>query len=99
MIPEGRSIRSICVVGAGIVGLSAALAFSRALPDVRVRLIATPPDPFMAAFSFLPALPRSEAVAALRKMLPLQVRVAQPLPAEVLPPHPHLRGEWGLAGA
>ncbi len=28
--------------------------------------IATPPDPFMAAFSFLPALPRSEAVAALR---------------------------------
>ncbi|GAA3902922.1 PadR family transcriptional regulator [Amorphoplanes auranticolor] len=28
--------------------------------------IATPPDPFMAAFSFLPALPRSEAAAALR---------------------------------
>jgi DNA-binding PadR family transcriptional regulator len=28
--------------------------------------IATPPDPFMAAFSFLPALPRPEATAALR---------------------------------
>ncbi|WP_238547192.1 PadR family transcriptional regulator [Actinoplanes friuliensis] len=28
--------------------------------------IATPPDPFLAAFSFLPALPRHEAVAALR---------------------------------
>jgi DNA-binding PadR family transcriptional regulator len=28
--------------------------------------IATPPDPFMAAFSFLPALPRAEAAAALR---------------------------------
>jgi DNA-binding PadR family transcriptional regulator len=28
--------------------------------------LATPPDPFMAAFSFLPALPRAEAVAALR---------------------------------
>jgi DNA-binding PadR family transcriptional regulator len=28
--------------------------------------IATPPDPFMAAFSFLPALPRTEAAAALR---------------------------------
>ena len=27
---------------------------------------ATPPDPFMAAFSFLPALPRAEAAAALR---------------------------------
>jgi hypothetical protein len=28
--------------------------------------VATPPDPFMAAFSFLPALPRAEAAAALR---------------------------------
>ncbi|MEU7902665.1 PadR family transcriptional regulator [Actinoplanes sp. NPDC049118] len=28
--------------------------------------IATPPDPFMAAFSFLPAMPRTEAAAALR---------------------------------
>jgi DNA-binding PadR family transcriptional regulator len=28
--------------------------------------VATPPDPFLAAFSFLPALPRAEAVAALR---------------------------------
>jgi len=28
--------------------------------------LTTPPDPFMAAFSFLPALPREEAVAALR---------------------------------
>jgi DNA-binding PadR family transcriptional regulator len=28
--------------------------------------VATPPDPFMAAFSFLPALPRAEASAALR---------------------------------
>jgi DNA-binding PadR family transcriptional regulator len=28
--------------------------------------VAMPPDPFMAAFSFLPALPRTEAAAALR---------------------------------
>jgi DNA-binding PadR family transcriptional regulator len=28
--------------------------------------VSTPPDPFMAAFSLLPALPREEAVAALR---------------------------------
>jgi len=28
--------------------------------------LATPPDPFMAAFSFLPALPREEAASALR---------------------------------
>jgi DNA-binding PadR family transcriptional regulator len=29
-------------------------------------ILATPPDPFMAAFSFLPALPRQETAAALR---------------------------------
>jgi hypothetical protein len=28
--------------------------------------VTAPPDPFMAAFSFLPALPREEAAAALR---------------------------------
>ncbi|MFB9358879.1 PadR family transcriptional regulator [Actinoplanes nipponensis] len=28
--------------------------------------VATPPDPFMAAFAFLPALPRAETAAALR---------------------------------
>jgi len=28
--------------------------------------LATPPDPFLAAFSFLPAVPRAEAAAALR---------------------------------
>ena len=35
--------------------------------------LATPPDPFMAAISFLPALPREEAVAALRNRA-LQLR-------------------------
>lgn len=49
MSADGRSIRSVWVVGAGIVGLSAALAFARALPDIRVRLIATPADPFALA--------------------------------------------------
>ena len=49
MSAEERAIRSLCVVGAGITGLSAALAFTRALPDVRVTLIATPPDPFALA--------------------------------------------------
>jgi DNA-binding PadR family transcriptional regulator len=35
--------------------------------------VAAPPDPFMAAISFLPALPREEAVAALRNRA-LQLR-------------------------
>lgn len=42
---EERPIRSIAVVGGGIVALSAALAFARALPQVRVGLVETPPDP------------------------------------------------------
>lgn len=40
-----RTIRSVAVLGGGIVGLSAALAFARALPQVRVTIVATPPDP------------------------------------------------------
>lgn len=40
--------------------------------------IASAPDPFMAAFSFLPALPRDEAAAALRnRAMQLQVGVKQ----------------------
>jgi tryptophan halogenase len=47
MIPSGdaRAIRSVGIVGGGIVGLSAAIAFARALPKVRVGLLETPPDP------------------------------------------------------
>ena len=40
--------------------------------------LSTPPDPFMAAFSFLPALPREEASAALRnRAVQLQAGVEQ----------------------
>ena len=42
---NGRAIRTIAVAGGGIVGLSAALAFERALPGTRVTVIATTPDP------------------------------------------------------
>ena len=44
MSADGR-IRSIAVAGGGIVGLSAALAFARALPWASVRVIELPPDP------------------------------------------------------
>lgn len=40
-----RTIRSIAVAGAGIVGLSAAAAFTRAFPRIKVTLLETPPDP------------------------------------------------------
>ncbi|MDP8993897.1 MAG: tryptophan 7-halogenase, partial [Pseudomonadota bacterium] len=42
---EERALRTIAVVGAGIVGLSAAIAFARALPKVRVTVLVSPPDP------------------------------------------------------
>jgi tryptophan halogenase len=45
MSAETRAIRSVCVAGAGIVGLSAAIAFARALPDVAVSIVETPVDP------------------------------------------------------
>ncbi len=38
-------IASVAVLGAGIVGLSAAIAFARALPGLAVTLIETPADP------------------------------------------------------
>jgi tryptophan 7-halogenase len=46
MIPAGeaRAIRSVGIVGGGIVGLSAAIAFARALPKARIGLLETSPD-------------------------------------------------------
>jgi len=40
-----RAIRSLAVLGGGLVGLSAATAFARALPGLAVTVIETPPDP------------------------------------------------------
>jgi tryptophan halogenase len=41
---SARAIRSVCVVGDGIVGLSAAAAFARALPQVAVTILPAAPD-------------------------------------------------------
>jgi DNA-binding PadR family transcriptional regulator len=47
--------------------------------------LVAPPDPFMAAFSFLPALPREEAAAALRnRALQLRVGVEQMQAAQAM---------------
>jgi tryptophan halogenase len=40
-----RAIRSIAILGGGIVGLSAAAAFARALPRLAITMIETPLDP------------------------------------------------------
>jgi tryptophan halogenase len=49
---EERAIRTIVVAGGGIVGLSAALAFARALPKAEVTVIETAPDPLSLADAF-----------------------------------------------
>jgi tryptophan halogenase len=40
-----RAIRTIAVAGAGITGLSAAIAFARTLPRTKVTIVETPADP------------------------------------------------------
>jgi tryptophan halogenase len=40
-----EAIRTVCVLGGGIVGVTAALAFARGLPRARVTIIETPLDP------------------------------------------------------
>lgn len=40
-----RAIRSVAILGGGITGLSAAVAFARALPQVAITVIETAPDP------------------------------------------------------
>jgi tryptophan halogenase len=59
-----RTIRSVAVVGGGVVSLSAALAFAHALPRARVGLVETPLDPAALADlmpSTLPAIARFHA--------------------------------------
>ncbi|WP_375422025.1 tryptophan 7-halogenase [uncultured Sphingomonas sp.] len=55
-------IRSILVVGAGIVGRSAAIAFARALPTASVGIVATPPDLTALADRLPAALPATVAL-------------------------------------
>ena len=57
---EDRAIRSICVAGGGIVGLSAAIAFARALPGTAVTVVETPADPAAIADHLPTALPGAE---------------------------------------
>ena len=52
-----RDIRTIAVAGAGIVGLSAAIAFARALPRTKVTIVALPPDPSALADRMPASLP------------------------------------------
>lgn len=64
MTEEARAIRSVCIAGAGPVGLGAALAFARALPMVRVTLIDCGTDPAALADRLCATLPVSRAFHA-----------------------------------
>jgi tryptophan 7-halogenase len=65
-----RTLRTICVAGGGIVAYSAALAFARALPKVRVSLLETRADPAAHADRLpasLPAIHRFHAAIGLNE--------------------------------
>ncbi len=64
MTEGARAIRSVCIAGAGPVGLGAALAFARALPMVRVTLIDCGTDPAALADRLCTTLPVSRAFHA-----------------------------------
>jgi tryptophan 7-halogenase len=64
MSAPARAIRSICIAGAGPVGLGAALAFARALPMARVTLIDCGADPAALADRLCATLPVSRAFHA-----------------------------------
>jgi tryptophan 7-halogenase len=68
---EERAIRSVAVLGGGIIGLSAALAFARALPAVRITLVARPADPAALCDRLpgsLPAIGRFHAAIGLNEL-------------------------------
>ena len=54
---DERAIRTIAVAGAGITGLSAAIAFARALPRTKVTIVGLPPDPSALADRMPASLP------------------------------------------
>ena len=56
-----RAIRTIAVAGAGLTGLSAAVAFARALPRTKVTIVALPPDPSALADRMPASLPARPA--------------------------------------
>ena len=66
-----RAIRSVCVLGDGVFGLSAAAAFARALPGVRVSIVSAPADPGALAERLpatLPSVHRFHAAIGLDEM-------------------------------
>ena len=68
---EERAIRTIVVLGGGIVGMSAALAFARALPRVKITLVDIPPDPSALCERLsgsLPAIGRFHAAIGLNEL-------------------------------
>lgn len=77
-----RAIRSVCVVGDGIVGLSAAAAFGRALPGVAVTILPAEPDSASVAeiqCATWPDIHRFHATIGLSEQALLRDGIATPL--------------------
>lgn len=59
--PLRLPFRSVVVLGDGIVGLSAAVAFARAMPDLKITVVASTPDPAALADHMPGSLPSIHA--------------------------------------
>ena len=76
--PE-REIRTILVAGAGLTGLSAALAFARALPRTKVTLLALPAGVSAVADRLVPVLPptgRLHSLLGIDELAPVRDGIA-----------------------
>ncbi len=106
MVDPDRAIRSIAIVGGGIVALSAALALRQALPQVAVTLVETPPDsaaladrlttawPSINRFHSAIGLTEAQLIASGAGMPLLGIRFDDP--ASGTPPFFLVHGQYGV---
>jgi tryptophan halogenase len=106
MADPDRAIRSVAVLGGGIVGLSAALAFRHALPRIAVTVIETPADPAALADRMTtswPSIARFHAGIGLTERAAMAAGAATPLlgaqfvdPTSGRPPWLLVHGQYGV---
>lgn len=92
-----RGIRSVCVVGDGIVGLSAAAAFARALPGVVVAIVPAEPDSASVAeiqCATWPDIHRFHAAIGLTEPALVRDGIATPLLGAQFVKWPHGSSAW-----
>ncbi|MEG3145155.1 tryptophan 7-halogenase [Sphingomonas sp. RT2P30] len=106
MADPDRAIRSVVVLGSGIVALSAALAFRHALPGIAVTVVETPSDPAALADRMTtawPSIARFHDSIGLTERSVIAAGAGTPLlgtrfidPASERPPAFVVHGQYGV---